>query len=231
MFKFKNKEHLSDKEKNIIKQLVLFYSMYGNIFVDFSNASEKRDIIKKVYEILHYNDIPKLLSTLGSNLENYIIIYRGISASDSEDLKKYVNQFIYGDVFYGGRASLYGTGIYTVICNDSNVAQKYASDGNANNNGIVIESRLDKECKIIQYRELEHMKDVIFDKMRKMYKKDIEKFLAVLDDDGVLAAILGYDAIYVEEKGYVVVLNRTKMIVNDIDLFNQLNLIDNIKNR
>ena len=55
--------------------------------------------------------------------------------------------------------------------------------------------------------------------------------MAILEDDGVLAAILGYDAIYVEEKNYIVMLNRKKMIINDVDIFNKLDLNNDIKNR
>lgn len=67
--------------------------------------------------------------------------------------------------------------------------------------------------------------------MRKMYKQDVENFLGILEDDGALAAILEYDAIYVEEKDYIVVLNRNKMVVNDIDIFDKLTLINDVKNR
>jgi len=51
--------------------------------------------------------------------------------------------------------------------------------------------------------------------------------LAVLEDDGALASILGYDAILVSEKNYLVILNRAKMIVNDININEQINYIDN----
>lgn len=231
MFNFKKKDKLTEQEKNIIKQVSLFFEMYNDIFIKFSCMEEKRKIIKKIYEILHYDDLPQLYSTTKLDLKEGITIYRGISASNNDALKKYVNEFINGDVFYGGRASVYGTGIYTVVGKNLDVASKYASDGGINNCGIVIESKLQKDSKIIKNSEIEEVKSFIFEKMRKMYKKNIEEFMAILEDDGALAAILGYDAIYVEEKNYIVMLNRKKMIINDVDIFNKLDLNNDIKNR
>ena len=35
MFNFKKKEQLTEQEKNIIKQVSLFYEMHNNIFIEF----------------------------------------------------------------------------------------------------------------------------------------------------------------------------------------------------
>lgn len=231
MFNFKKKEQLSEQQKDIIKQVSLFYEIYNDVFIKFSNSNEKREIIKKIYGILHYGNLPKLYSTLESKVQDGISIYRGISADSIDKLKGYVNEFINGDVFYGGRASIYGTGIYTVMGENLSVASKYASDGGINSCGIVIESKLQKDSKIIKNTEINEIRNFIFEKIRRMYKSEIEQFLLILEDDGALAAILGYDAIYVEEKNYMVVLNREKMIVNDIDIVNKLNLSDDVKNK
>lgn len=231
MFNFKKQQQLSEKEKNTIKQVSLFYEMHNDILKKFSNSKEKREIIKKIYGILHYDALPQLYSTLQTYTEAGISIYRGISANNKDELKKYVNQFINGDIFYGGRGSIYGTGIYTVVGENLSVASKYASDGETNNCGIVLEIRLQKNSKIIKNSEINELRSFIFEKMRKMYKQDVENFLGILEDDGSLAAILEYDAIYVEEKDYIVVLNRNKMIVNDIDIFDKLTLINDVKNR
>ena len=115
--------------------------------------------------------MPQLYSTSELDNKDGITVYRGISASDNDVLKKYVNEFINGDVFYGGRASIYGTGIYTVVGENLGVASKYANDGGINNCGIVIESKLQKDSKIIKYSEIEQIKDFLSEKMRKMYKK------------------------------------------------------------
>ena len=231
MFSFRKKDKMSEEEKNILKKVSVFYEMYNNIFVEFSNSNEKRQIIKKIYEILKYNSLPNL-DSLSENIENNgLKVYRGISADNIDLLKSYINDFIKGNVFYGGRASIHGTGIYTIIGNDSNVAQSYASDGGTNNCGVVIESTMQPDTKIVKNSEINTIRNLIFDKIRKIYKKDIGNFLAVLEDDGALAAILGYDAIFVEEKNYLVILNRAKMIVNDVSLIEQINVIDNNRHK
>lgn len=227
MFNFRKKEQPTEFENEILKRVSLFYEMYNNIFVNFSNATEKREIIKKIYQILKYDQLPTLYSTLKEQNIDSLKIYRGISANDIESLKTYISDFIEGNVFYGGRASIYGTGIYTIIDSDSDVAQKYASDGGTNNCGIVIESTMQPDTKIIKNTEIDPIRNIIFDRLKKIYKSGTENFLAVLEDDGALASILGYDAILVNEKNYLVILNRTKMIVNDININEQINSIDN----
>lgn len=227
MFNFKKKEQPIEFENEILKRVSLFYEMYNNIFVNFSNATEKREIIKKIYQILKYDQLPTLYSTLKEQNIDSLKIYRGISANDIESLKTYISDFVEGNVFYGGRGSIYGTGIYTIIDNDSDIAQKYASDGGTNNCGIVIESTMQPDTKIIKNTEIEPIRNIIFDRLKKIYKSGTENFLAVLEDDGALASILGYDAILVNEKNYLVILNRTKMIVNDTNINEQINSIDN----
>ena len=49
MFNFRKKEQPTEFENEILKKVSLFYEMYNNIFVNFSNATEKREIIKKIY--------------------------------------------------------------------------------------------------------------------------------------------------------------------------------------
>lgn len=227
MFNFKRKDNLSEFEKELLKKVSLFYEMYNNIFFNFSNATDKRAIIKNIYQLLKYDQLPALYSTLEEQNMGSLKVYRGIIANDIESLKTYINDFIKGNVFYGGRASIYGTGIYTIIDNNSNITQKYASDGGTNNCGIVIESTMQPDTKIIKNSEIEPIRNIIFDRLKKIYKSGTENFLAVLEDDGALAAILGYDAILVDEKNYLVILNRTKMIVNDLNMNEQINSIDN----
>lgn len=231
MLDFRRKKQISDEEKNILKKISIFYEMYKNIFVEFSNSNEKRNIIKEIYKLLNYNSLPTLYSSLETHDNNGLKIYRGISAKNIDLLKNYINDFIKGNIFYGGRASIYGTGIYTIVGNNSNIAQNYASDGGINDCGVVIESIMQPDTKIIKNSEIDTIRNIIFDKLRKIYKSDIENFLKILEDDGALSAILGYDAIFVDNKNYLVVLNRTKMIVNDINLSEQINSINSKHNK
>lgn len=151
-------------------------------------------------------------------------LYRGISAANQELLSKYINSFVNGEIFYGGRASIYGTGIYTVLGNNKNIASDYASDGGTSTCGIIIEAILSDNTKIIESSKIDSIRSILFDKLKKLYSSEIEGYLNVLQDDGAFASIIAYDVIKVEEKNYMVVLNRQKMIINSNFLLNnQLN--------
>lgn len=217
---FKKKEIMSEEEKKLLKIFCIFYENNKNLFVNvISNQKEKREIISKIYNLMFFSGKP----TLSDNQEEFIInqkLYRGISAENNELLCQYINEFINGDPFYGGRASIYGTGIYTVLGNDSNVANKYASDGDINDCGMVIEAILSEDSKIIEYSKIDSIREKIINKLRKIYSDEIINFLEILQDDGLFATILGYDAILVEDKNYMVVLNRQKIIVNSNSISN-----------
>lgn len=229
MFGIRRREKLTETQKNIIKQLTLFYEANKDIFKDFENLHEKREVIKRIYKILNYDRLPQLESTSKSEKNKGLPIYRGISAKNYDELKEYINQFLKGDIFYGGRASIYGTGIYTVVGEESSVAENYASDGDTNNIGIVIEIKMSSNSRIIDYNMIQGIRNFAFEQLRKMYNKKVEKYISFLEDDGVLASLLGYDAIIVKEKRYIVVLNRTKMIINDIDAYNRIDLMSKNK--
>lgn len=223
MFKFKKKEIISEEDKKYLKILCIFYDINKDKLSQYSNQKEKRKIIKEIYKTLNFNIPPKLKSNYNSLDENYKKIYRGISADSYDELEKYINEFLNGEAFYGGRASIYGTGIYTVIGDNSDVASKYASDGNTNNCGIVVESAIEDNTNIINYSKIDLIRVNIINRLKKIYGEEINNYIELLEDDGVLSAILGYDAIYVEEKEYLFVLNRNKMIVDDFKLKEQLN--------
>ena len=211
---------MSEEEKQLLKIFCYFYENNKNLFVNIiSNQKEKRKITSKIYNLMGFSEKP----TLSDNQEEFINnqkLYRGISAENNELLCQYINEFINGAPFYGGRASIYGTGIYTVIGNDSNVANKYASDGNTNDCGIIIESILSEDSKVIEYSKIDSIREKIINRLRKLYSNEIINFLEILQDDGLFSAILGYDAIFVEDKNYMVVLNRQKIIVNSNSINN-----------
>ena len=224
---FRKKEKLTEIQKNMLRYLSMFYETNKTLFTkDVNNQKEKKEIIKKIYVLLNYSNFPVLSNNQEMFENSNIKVYRGISALNEELLNSYINDFINGETFYGGRASIYGTGIYSVIGADSNIASEYAYDGGKNNCGVVIESVLANDSKIIEYSKIDEIRTLLFEKIRKMYDGEVEYFLNILEDDGALASILGYDAIYVEDKNYMVILNRGKMIVN-IDSLN----IENTKSK
>ena len=146
---------------------------------------EKRKIIKKIYKILHYDDLPQLYSMTELESKEGITIYRGISANNNDKLKKYINEFINGEAFYGGRASIYGTGIYTVAGENLSVASKYASDGGINNCGIVIESKYRNKgyskpaLKLLCKEAFENGIDALYDTFEKDRDNTVKTFESV----------------------------------------------------
>ena len=150
-----------------LRQELLFYQKHKDIFVSFSNQKEKREIIKKIYKELGYDLLPQINTEIKAGTVEGSVVYRGISASSKEELLCYIYQFMKGEVFYGGRASIYGTGIYTV--EDENVARKYATDGDTNNIGIAIESVL-RGNSIIDNESINEIRDMVFERIRKAYK-------------------------------------------------------------
>lgn len=220
MLFLKHKESMSEKEKDMLKKVMMYYELNRDIFVNYYSISEKKKIIYDVFSSLNYDKVPNLVSANNSELSN-IKIYRGISAKDEELLINYVDDFLNGKIFFGKRASIYGTGIYTTI-GDSTLAKDYSSDGGTNSCGVVIESNLKIAAKVIDYNKIGELRNFLVKKLKESYKEDISNFLSILDDDGAFAAILGYDAILVNEKNYLIVLNRGQLVVNDSYLFSQL---------
>ena len=78
--------------------------------------------------------------------------------------------------------------------------------------------------------KIEIIRKFLIEKLKNSYKNNINNFTNILEDDGALAAILGYDAILVREKNYIIILNRSKLVINDTNLYEQLdNLNSNQK--
>lgn len=217
---------MSEVEKSILRHVMMIYELNKDIFNCYSNNKEKRKIISNLFKRLNYDGAPELYSTYKCR-DNGMIIYRVISADNPNLLKEYVNDFLNGDIFFGGKGAIYGTGIYTVI-GDKKIASDYSSNKDTSNCGIILECKILDDTKIIEYDEIEKIRDFLIKKLKNAYKGNIDNFISLLDvDDGVLSAALGYDAIHVNKKNYLVVLNRSKLIVNDIDLYNKMNFINN----
>ena len=107
---FKKRDTLSEFEKNQLKQILYFYETTKDIInYNYDTMSERNKKIMEIFEALNYNNPP----SIEENTNDLRTVYRGISAPDEETLNKYIYQFLYGDNFFGGKASIYGTGIYT----------------------------------------------------------------------------------------------------------------------
>lgn len=51
--------------------------------------------------------------------------------------------------------------------------------------------------------------------------RNVLMFANFLDDNGVFAAVVGYDAIHVQEKEYMLVLNRSSIAVDGIAYYRE----------
>ena len=137
--------------------------------------------------------------------EGHTELFRGLASDQKIDVDTHIN----GKHFTG--RGMYGNGIYTAY-GDGNFdeAIKY-SEGNVH--GGVVRLALDKDARILDLSGKEAynlMEDYL--KSDRLVSEDIEfaKRL-VLSDPGKLAVARGYDAIRIEEEGYLIVLNRSAM--------------------
>lgn len=218
---FKKNKVMTEAKKKDLKLLCIFYEKNRQLFInDVNSQKEKRTIIKKIYSLLNYSEIPILDDNQKRFKNPNEKLYRGISADNEELLNKYIEDLVSGTPYYDGRASIYGTGIYTVIGTDSNIAKKYASNGGTSRCGIVIEATLSDNARIIESSKIDDIRESLLQRLKKIYTNEVDNYLKILQDNGALAAILGYDAIFVKEKNYIVILNRHKMIINSKTLSN-----------
>ena len=166
MFNFRKKEKMFEEEKNILKELWCFTKWIKIFLFTIHKQVKKRKIIINIFKSLNYDALPNLSSVENHNINENITIYRGISAKNNKLLKKYINDFINGEIFLGGRASIYGTGIYTVIGN-LDLAKDYSSYGGRNDCGVIIESKLSNNTKIIKKEKLEIIRKFLIEKTKK----------------------------------------------------------------
>jgi hypothetical protein len=213
----KRQEHVAQSNA-ISDQLMDFYSKNSNMFEQSLSADmsqkDKKALIKSVYDQIGYTGLPSGASQSDSS---DIHVYRGISANSEADINKFTNEFVNGEVFFGKNASIYGTGIY--MCSNKDTPIQYATSFD-NEYGAVIHGSMSSSCRIVDINELQEMKDMALSSIRQMHTDDgVQRYCDLLEDNGLFAAVAGYDAINIPEKEYVVVLNRGQLEVNDIDIF------------
>lgn len=183
-------------------------------------------------------------------------IYRGITGENAiQYAEQFKNGKMYVG---GGRASIIGTGIYAGYGDEAlNIGNKYSVSPTANStdsaSGVVLEMILSDDAKVIDYSTIaQKQSDYISSVVKKFQKYDKgiideislkqnlskitnatdfeeAKYIAnVLNDTGYFAALNGYDAITDSSKGYMVILNRGKVIMKDTTINNN-DLLD-VKN-
>ena len=182
-------------------------------YKDTTNRGNTDIYLNKIAEIQGFTETPQLVSD--SELRQYSndnkvkILYRGINSHD------HTKEFKYGA--YQARTGLSGDGIYVAYGEaGEEVAISYAravpwTQGGGSSlqpleKGDVIKMCLDKDAKIINVDDAYKLRKEIVD------KHDLES-THILNDEGRLAAIMGYDAIDIPNDEFMIVLNRTKLRV------------------
>lgn len=190
------------------------YFILGSYMNARSNDGSKlkSDVfLERIVSKDNFDGLPKLVSL--DELDNIAgkKLYRGVSSSE------YANEFKRGKYF--GGTGILGSGIYTAYGKDAkNISTIFAARGE------VIEMKLDESAKVIDYEDIgnisRNMQKAI---SGKMYSKDVSdrdkkaysRSYYIIQNEGRLAALLGYDAINVPHDEYMIILNRSKIVVGD----------------
>lgn len=135
--------------------------------------------------------------------------------------KKFTNQFREGDLYAG--FGVYGNGTYSAYGGEKalDIARGYAGV-----DGGVMRIALSPDAKVIDYRDLYALyDDDWYDKMSEQIseatgdvKKQLQAELQLKSSMDKSAILLGYDAIRVPHEQYYVILNRTALAVQKVDV-------------
>lgn len=178
----------------------------------------KEGIEKAVFDKYGFNKkFPKTLPKEKFDKINSNIIYRGISANSEEQAKSYFNQFMSGDIYNGYNNS--GSGVW--FSENKNIASGYKNGemGTSSKNGsdsFIINAKIEKNANLINKKDLLPKKERLL-----MYGIQNDNILSkIVYDDGLYAAILGYDGI-IDEIGFTIktknvsILNRNVLVVEN----------------
>ena len=193
-----------------------------------SNSSDLRQSAKDFYDKLGYTNIPTKISnnefdklTQDSKFGALERGYREVNGISTQEM---ITQFKNGDLYIGEQRA-FGIGTYFGYGKDAHsIAKEYATYKEEN----ILKAGITKEAKIITAADLhkrqnefsfksfkkaneisktkgEDAADAYYNKMNKLIR----------NDDGIFAAALGYDAIDIPDAGYIVILNRGKVVINE----------------
>jgi hypothetical protein len=223
------------------KEMIVYKIKYGKFPV---SEKENRDslygpeslAVKGYLHELGYDNKPKKVSSKEMDAlvkKGSAELWRGVSDPKAKDT------FINGD--FETRGGMYGTGIYTAYGKaGKEVAEKYSRSELTSNNktsGSVIRMTLSNNARIIKDKELERIKsdyinnlfekEISRDEMAKMSFKEFDDAKnfneslrakgSLLSEPAIFAALMGYDAIDVPDQQYMILINRSKVVVvNDL---------------
>lgn len=204
------------------------YVLGRNLFQDSallkSIASDYDGALEKVVQTQGFDGLP---TVIGEEQLSGDTLYRGIRAPTEEQLAEHHDALIHGDWYYSSKygGAMYGRGMYTA--SDSRVSDSYAGSG-----GFTEKMRLIDGAKVLTWGKEDTKMDVfnhltgeigdlsalrealLADDPDWWSERSVEKWgLDSLFEGEVTtaAAALGYDAVYIEDDGYYIILNRTAL--------------------
>lgn len=206
--KFGNKKQESKEEKNkddLYKNVVQGKDLSNDDEEDFNKIIEKQGFNGKPIVINNEEEFEKMVK------EDTVGMYRGIRADDKETVDKYKDMLRNGEfVMNSDNQSVSGRGLYTAAYKPGDkeaerrsreVAEKYAG----------FRSMFAKPGTEVEYKETGQVERFTFTKDVNIYKpSESEKRLS-----DTQIAKKGYDAYYSRDGEYIIILNRTKMIILD----------------
>ena len=212
-------QKVSPYQQEACDKLLDFYRNNQDVFDQYFSImrtpSERKEFIKEVYGLLHYTDATS--STI--NAGHGMTLYRGLIAENPQDIQDYTNGLIDGEVVFGKKAQLHGTGIY--MTTNENIAMKYAMNGGEY--GSIVRCESVDGIKMADSAQLTADREAVLQLMCSQNQDDrnILMYSNFLNDNGVFASIIGYDAINIPEKDYVLVLNRGSIAVDGIAYYRE----------
>lgn len=206
-----NKAWVAEKRQKLI-------DMGKKIRSNFSNGSDMAAMIKRSHGDAGGNcgedEIMKIMMQGTENAEpptrisralynkmkqkGFIEVHRGVAG------KEFKEQFKKGELYYG--KGIYGNGTYTAL--DYSTAYQYGRQDKENVSSMM----LHPDARIITYNGVQRS-DMLYDIRNQLGSGGLEE--QSLGDNGRIALAWGYDAILVESSGYLVVVNRSKLLVPD----------------
>ena len=147
-----------------------------------------------------------------------VTMHRGVTKLGATESATFANQFRRGD-YYAGRG-VSGNGTYVAYGYDA------ATDAKAYGglDGTVMKMKVDPKAKVVSHNDLLDIQSrelKALDELMEAVPNDEGKLRVLLQqeelimDEGRLAVVLGYDAIDVAVSEYMVILNRTILIMED----------------
>lgn len=221
---------ITKEDKELLNYFRQIYINNYEIFMDCLKKYSKENSIKLITNLFQKNNFDKtnLLSEHNEiNMDEYKVTRRAISADNNEILNKYIDDFTSGPIYMGGKASIYGFGMYTYYGNNQELLNSYSNNGNTQNCGVIFDLLVPEDFKMIEYEKL----DDLYNYYKNLYTKfeskhDTNEYKNYVDNIlgnmGIFATLLGYDGIDVKDKEYLVVLNKSKIIINDKILQNDI---------